>query len=74
MIEPPTVKSARPENELFTFQLYPGKTYNRPPAYQTEEKAVHGIQLYILSSFIIQPYILSFVVEQLDRSVMHLCL
>ena len=73
MIDPP-VKPARPENEIFTFQLYPGKTYDRPPGYQTEAKPVHGIQLYILSSFIIQPYILSFGVEQLDRSVMHLFL
>ena len=73
MIDPP-VKPARLENELFAFQLYPGKTYDRPPRYQTEAKAVHGIQLYILSSFIIQPYILSFGVQQLDRSVMHLFL
>ena len=46
------------------------------PPYQTVTKAVHCIQLYILSSFIyiVTLYILSFGVEQLDRSVMHLFL
>ena len=75
MMDPP-VKPARPESELFTSQLYLGKTYDCPPRYQTEAKAVHAIQLYILSSFIyvITSYILSFGVEQLDRSVMHLFL
>ena len=51
MIDPP-VKPARPESEIFAFQLYLGKSYDRPPWYQTEAKAVHFIQLYILSSFI----------------------
>ena len=74
MIDPPwsNLPDQRINFLLFSFTWV--KLMLDPPAYQTEEKAVHGIQLYILSSFIIQPYILSFVVEQLDRSVMHLFL
>ena len=73
---PLLVKPARPESELFNFQIYLGKTYNEPPWYHSEAKAVHGIQLYILSSFIyvVTLGIVSFGVEQVDRSVMHLFL
>ena len=60
----------------FNFQIYMGKVYHEPPQYHSEPKAVIGIQLYILCSFIyvVTLYILSFGVEQLDRSVMHLFL
>ena len=75
MIDPPG-KPARQESELFSFQIYPGKTYDEPPQYNSEAKAGNGIQLYILCSFIyvVTLCIVSFGVEQVDRSVMHLFL
>ena len=70
----PPPEPARPESELFNFQIYLGKTYNEPPTYQSQAKAVYGIQLYILCSFIyvVTLSTVSFGVEQVDRSVMHL--
>ena len=46
------------------------------PQYHSKAKAVHGIQLYILCSFIYVVTLckVSFGVEQVDRSVMHLFL
>ena len=55
-------------------QIYLGKSDDRPPQYQSQAKAVYGIQLYILCSFIyvVTLSTVSFGVEQVDRSVMHL--
>ena len=73
MIDP---QSNLPDQRMnfLLFSLTQVKLTIDPPTYQTQAKAVHGIQLYILSSFLIQPDILSIGDEQLDRSVVHLFL
>ena len=70
----PPQEPARLESELFNFQIDLGKTYNDPPWVSVSSKAVYGIQLYILCSFIyvVTLSTVSFGVEQVDRSVLHL--
>ena len=78
----PSGKTARAQNKLFAVQcsqlmkdLMTAKG-RWTPQFHTVAKVVHGIQLYILSSFIyvVISYMLSFGVKQLHRSVMHLFL
>ena len=50
--EPPPVKCARPESELFAFQIYLDKASNIPPLSQSLKWSQ---QLYIIYSFMCYP-------------------
>ena len=68
----PSVKQSMKQQVSSNFQIYPGKSDDRPPCLKVSDD--HNSFTLYTALHVIQLYVLSFGVELLDRSVIYLFL